>query len=196
MSWRQAVLALRESPHLLSRRILQLLERTRVTVADCLRGLTSSTPTLKKFRNSPLCTALFFHEYGRRVGMVPRSSLKEGKNSQMVEKRTKTPKPNQHQTPQAHRPSLHHLVVFPLCQVKRVKRKLMTINGPEFSNEKQGSAGLCSRKVSKKASNGLYFKTTGDQRPHHSVAKQWSRCRSGVPQCSNAGCNHINQEWQ
>ena len=25
----------------------------------------------------------FFHEYGRRVGMVPRSSLKEGKNSQM-----------------------------------------------------------------------------------------------------------------
>ena len=34
--------------------------------------------------------AFFFHEYGRRVGMVPRSSLKEGKYSQMVEKRTKT----------------------------------------------------------------------------------------------------------
>ena len=34
--------------------------------------------------------AIFFHEYGRRVGMVPRSSLKEGKNNQMVEKRTKT----------------------------------------------------------------------------------------------------------
>ena len=32
----------------------------------------------------------FFHEYGRRVGMVPRSSLKEGKYNQMVEKRTKT----------------------------------------------------------------------------------------------------------
>ena len=32
----------------------------------------------------------FFHEYGHRVGMVPRSSLKEGKYSQMVEKRTKT----------------------------------------------------------------------------------------------------------
>ena len=31
----------------------------------------------------------FFHEYGRRVGMVPRSSLKEGKYNQMVEKRTK-----------------------------------------------------------------------------------------------------------
>ena len=58
---------------------------------------------------------IFFHEYGRRVGMVPRSSLKEGKNSQMVEKRTKTPKPNQNQTLQAHRPSLDHLVVFPLC---------------------------------------------------------------------------------
>ena len=37
----------------------------------------------------------FFHEYGRRVGMVPRSSLKEGKNNQMVEKRARTPKPNQ-----------------------------------------------------------------------------------------------------
>ena len=33
---------------------------------------------------------IFFHEYGRRVGMVPRSSLKAGKYSQMVEKRTKT----------------------------------------------------------------------------------------------------------
>ena len=55
----------------------------------------------------------FFHEYGRRVGMVPRSSLKEGKNRQMVEKGTKTPnqpKPNT----QARRPKLHHLVVFPL----------------------------------------------------------------------------------
>ena len=41
----------------------------------------------------------FFHEYGRRVGMVPRSSLKEGKSSQMVEKRTKTPKPTQNQAP-------------------------------------------------------------------------------------------------
>ena len=36
---------------------------------------------------------IFFHEYGRRVGMVPRSSLKEGKNRQMVEKGTKAPKP-------------------------------------------------------------------------------------------------------
>ena len=32
----------------------------------------------------------FFHECGRRVGMVPRSSLKEEKNSLMVEKRTRT----------------------------------------------------------------------------------------------------------
>ena len=36
------------------------------------------------------CECFFFHEYGRRVGMVPRSSLKERKYSQMVEKRTKT----------------------------------------------------------------------------------------------------------
>ena len=48
----------------------------------------------------------FFHEYGRRVGMVPRSSLKEGKNRQMVEKGTKTPKPTQtkHPSPQAETP--------------------------------------------------------------------------------------------
>ena len=46
----------------------------------------------------------FFHEYGRRVGMVPRSSLKEGKKGQMVEKGTKTPKnrpKTKHPSPQA-----------------------------------------------------------------------------------------------
>ena len=41
---------------------------------------------------------LFFHEYGRRVGMVPRSSLKGGKNSQMVEKGTEKPNTTQKQT--------------------------------------------------------------------------------------------------
>ena len=48
-------------------RILQLLERTRVTVADCLRELTSSTPTLKKFRNSPLYTALALEKFSFRL---------------------------------------------------------------------------------------------------------------------------------
>ena len=53
-----------------------------------------------------LSEGFFFHEYGRRVGMVPRSSLKEGKNRQMVEKGTKTPKPTQtkHPSPQAETP--------------------------------------------------------------------------------------------
>ena len=36
----------------------------------------------------------------------------------------------------------------------------MTINGPEFSNEEHGSAGLRSSKVSKKASNGPYCLVT------------------------------------
>ena len=53
--------------HLLSRSILRLLERVRVTVADCLRGLTSATPTLKKFRNSPLCTALASEKFSFRL---------------------------------------------------------------------------------------------------------------------------------
>ena len=37
-----------------------------------------------------LAWLFFFHEHGRHVGMMPRSSLKEGKYNQMVEKRTKT----------------------------------------------------------------------------------------------------------
>ena len=70
--------------------------------------------------------AFFFHEYGRRVGMVPRSSLKGGKNSLMVEKRTRKPNTTQNQPtpqPRAHRPCLHHHVVFPLCKVKHVRRE-------------------------------------------------------------------------
>ena len=51
-----------------------------------------------------LCGAAF-HEYGRRVGMVPRSSLKEGKKRQMVEKGTKTPKTNPKPNTQARRPT-------------------------------------------------------------------------------------------
>ena len=47
----------------------------------------------------------FFREYGRRVGMVPRSSLKEGKKRQMVEKGTKTPKNNPKPNTQARRPT-------------------------------------------------------------------------------------------
>ena len=87
----------------------------------------------------PVAT-FFFHEYGRRVGMVPRSSLKEGKKRQMVEKGTKTPK-NQpkNQTP---KPAgrLHHLVVFPIHWVKRVKLRLVTTSGPEFAKEVDCSA--------------------------------------------------------
>ena len=54
--------------------------------------------------------------------------------------RNKDPKPTQTKHPKARRPKLHHLVVFPLRWVKRVKRRLMAINGPEFSREKDGSA--------------------------------------------------------
>ena len=42
------------------------------------------------FLEAGIVALFFFHEYGRRVGMVLRSSLKEGKYNQMVEKRTKT----------------------------------------------------------------------------------------------------------
>ena len=70
----------------------------------------------------------FFHEYGRR-GHGAQVIVEGREEHQMVGEKTKTPKPNQHQTLQASRPILHHLV-FPLRWVKRVKRKLMTITGP------------------------------------------------------------------
>ena len=58
-------------------------------------------------RGSSVEAQFFFHEYGRRVGMVPRSSLKEGKNSQMVEKITRTTqqqKPTANHSPKAKSP--------------------------------------------------------------------------------------------
>ena len=110
--------------------------------------------TASKLRQVKCANTIFFHEYGRRVGMVSRSSLKGGKNSLMVEKRTRTPNTTQTKQPKAHRPSLHHHVVFSLCWVKRVKRKRVTGNGPEFTNEKHIGAGLCSSKVTKKGFKG------------------------------------------
>ena len=85
--------------------------------------------------------------------MVRRSSLKGGKNSLMVRKEQGHPtQPNQTtQSPQA-----ESSIVFPLYWVKR-KRKRVTRNGPDFTNEKHIGAGLCSSKVTKKASKGLYF---------------------------------------
>ena len=78
-------------------------------------------------------------------------------------------------SPQAESP--HH-AVFPLCWVKQVRRKRVSRNGPEFTNEKHIG----------RSSKGSHFTTTSDQRPHPSAAKSWSRCRSGASQCSNVDC--------
>ena len=78
-------------------------------------GLSVPFPKKNCVKNPDATRSFFFHEYGRRVGMVPRSSLKGGKNSLMVEKRTRRPNTTQTKKPKAHRPSLHHHVVFPLC---------------------------------------------------------------------------------
>ena len=104
----------------------------------------------------------------------------------MVEKRTRTT--DTPKKPNKPKPTGR------VSTTKRVKRKLVTSNGPEFTNEKHVGAGLCSSKVSKRASKGLYFTIASDQRPHHSAAKPWSRCRSGASQCSNAGCVHVKME--
>ena len=135
-------------------------QQGRYAFESCLT-LTSITFAMDH-TNKPL--SFFFHEYGRSVGMVPRSSLKEGKNSQMHQhgtwnqqvgvnlrgeknKDTQTNQNKQTNSPQAESP--------PSCSLSSVpgetgETKLMTINGPEFSNEKHGSAGRCSRKVSKR----------------------------------------------
>ena len=65
------------------------------------------------------CGIFFFPEYGRRVGMVPRSSLKEGKYSQMVEKRTRTTqqKPNKQKTKANHSPKAESP---PSCSISSV----------------------------------------------------------------------------
>ena len=111
---------------------------------------------------------IFFHEYGRRVGMVPRSSLKGGKNSLMVEKRTRKPNNTQNKQPpqpRAHRPCLHHHVVFPLCKVKHVRRERVSRKGPELTKEKH-IGGFVLKQSCKKASKGLHFTFMSDQRPH------------------------------
>ena len=57
------------------------------------------------FPRRQLLFQFFFHEYGRRVGMVPRSSLKGGKVSRMVEKMTRTTTTTQQKTNQTKHPS-------------------------------------------------------------------------------------------
>ena len=113
-------------------------------------------------------TVTIFSTSGRRVGMVPRSSLKEGKNSQMVEKETKTTQQQNHQ-PQPKGQVSTILWSFLCAEVKQVKRRPLTIDGPEFSDEELGSEGSCSSKVSKKSSSGLHITINRDQRPLHGV---------------------------
>ena len=44
-----------------------------------------------------------------------------------------------------------------------------------------------------KSSKGLYFPIASDQRPQHSVAKTWSRCRSGAWLSSFVDCIHVKR---
>ena len=68
-----------------------------------------------------------------------------------------------------------------------MRRRLLTIYGPEFTKEEHGSEGLCSSKISKKSSNGLHITITSDQRPLYRVAKTWSQSKFRALVCSNAG---------
>ena len=85
--------------------------------------------------------------------MVPRSSLKGGKNSQMVEKGTKKPNttPNKQNT---------------------------TTQGPQAKSHQAYRRRFMLKQSRKKASKGLHFTIMSDQRPRPSAAKSWSQCNS------------------
>ena len=57
------------------------------------------------FLEAGIVALFFFHEYGRRVGMVPRSSLKEGKKDRWWRKERRPQKTNPKTKPQARRPT-------------------------------------------------------------------------------------------
>ena len=85
----------------------------------------------------------FFHERGRHVGGVPRSSLKEKEspddngegNTSKTPKQTKTPTQQQtNNKKDGQRPSPHYLGVFPLYGSETGETNwLRTIYGPEFA---------------------------------------------------------------
>ena len=95
------------------------------------------------------CNKFFFPRVRTPCGHGAQVIVEGSEDSQMVEKRTRTPnQPKQtNHRPQAESP--------PSCSLSSVlgetgETKLVTINGPEFSNEKHGSVGRCSRKISKR----------------------------------------------
>ena len=82
------------------------------------------------------------------MGMVPSSSLKEGKYNQMVEKRTKTTQQQTKQNqPQPTGRDSTTKQYFLCARVKQVRRKLLTTYGPEFTKEEHGGESLCSSMV-------------------------------------------------
>ena len=81
--------------------------------------------------------------------------------------------------------------------MKQVKRRLFSINGPEFSNEEHGSAGLCSSKTSKSLHMDFTSQlpvTSGHctvwQKPGHDAGQEHSNAPT---QCSYAGCIHVKR---
>ena len=107
--------------------------------------------------------------------------------------RNKDPKTNPKPNTQARRPKLHHLVVFPLHWVRHVKRKLVAINGPESSKEKDGSASCVHGKPPRRLQTDFPSRilvTSG----HTTVWQNKVTLQVSVSRCSSAGCNQVDQE--
>ena len=122
----------------------------------------------------------FFHECGRHVGGVPRSSWK-GKETQHDEgKRTQaTPEPNKTQTktrtknqntPKGQRPFHPHQKVFPLYQGETCEKDCETNLGPEFTM-KVGRHGRRKSGVQQSLSKGL--------RPTHQAVTKGATASNG-----------------
>ena len=109
--------------------------------------------------NSCRSCLVFFHEYGRRVGGVPRSSLKGKETQLMMGKRTqgnprkepnRTPTNQQTKRPEAVSPSSKQC--FLCTEVRQVRKDwLRTIYGPEFST-KVCQEGQCASEEQSEAS--------------------------------------------
>ena len=151
------------------------------------------------------CKLSSFHPRSEvwRKGLFPRVRTPCGHGAQVIVEgreeqtdggeRNKDPKTNPKPNTQARRPKLHHLVVFPLHWVRHVKRKLVAINGPEFSKEKDGSASCVHGKPPRRLQTDFPSRilvTSG----HTTVWQNKVTLQVSVSRCSSAGCNQVDQE--
>ena len=129
-----------------------------------------------------LAFGVFFHEYGRRVGGVSRSSLKGKETHLMMGKRTqgnlpKEPKPepqNNKPTKRGQRPFSHHPKRCFLCtEVRQVKRTGCVLSMGLNSLQKAVKRVSARAKSKAKPVKGASFRQNCDHTATASSGKTW-----------------------